>query len=112
MTSIENIRKEVRKLSKQRGRKKYSGRVVNSCLALLARDYSIVELSEATGISHQTLRTWQKQNNKKSGVEVKRWSDEGGNILRLHFPDGRWIEGLSLADIRELGADVISKKGA
>ena len=111
MKSVENIRKEVKKMSKMSGRKKYPRAVVESCLSLLGR-YSIVELSQATGISHQTIRTWNQQSGRKPGVKIHRWPKSTEKTLKLHFPDGRWIEGLSLSDIKELDVDAISKKGA
>lgn len=112
MKSLNQIRKEVEKIRTSSHRARYPKDLIASVVAHIRGGVKITKLSVETGICYQTLRMWMVKNAKSSDVAIHRWPEEK-KVFRLHYPDGRWVEGLSIEDLQLLRVeDVISQKGA
>ena len=116
MTSIDKIKKEVKKIKAKGKAARYPDDLISDILQLYRQGIEIEVLARQVGVSHQSIRFWLKRSQSDGSVSVSRFPKEQkfeSNKLRLYFPDGKWVEGLSLDDIRFLQAqNVVSKKGA
>ena len=113
---IDKIKKEVRRIKSKGKAARYPKELISEILQKHRQGIGIEDLARKIGVSQQTIRFWLERSKSQDAVPVRR---SPSNIisknreLRLYFPDGRWVEGLSLEDIQRLQIqDVVSKKGA
>lgn len=113
MKSLVQIKKAVQKVRSGSGRARYPEDLKRSIVDQIFRGEKISHISSETGISHQALRTWITRYKKSPEVVVHRWQEEEEKVFRLHYPDGRWVDGLNLEDLKALRVgDAVSQKGA
>jgi len=96
MDAIKAICQEVKRKQSKGKRAHYSKPLIEAIVSQLDNGFSISEMSTKTGISEIKLKRWVKT----APVKIKRWGVS--KELRLCFPDGSWIEGLTFEDLREL----------